>query len=218
MWKDLSEPWKKAVELAWLSYNRGTVPIGAVITDVNGNIVSEGRNRIFDKESSHILSGTYMAHAEMTAMCQIKEDEHPDIRSYILYTTMEPCPMCFGTMLMMHFGKMVYGCHDKFAGATELKDKSEYTKRKSMQIEFAGGELEVFQLALQTAFELERNHARVEDILKAWKETDRVAVELGRKLWDQRFFNKGKSIGVIFDSVIRLYEEMAIYRDDVLEV
>jgi tRNA(adenine34) deaminase len=209
MWNDLSEPWKRAFELAWISYNRDTIPIGAVITDTEGTIVSEGRNRIFDVTSSHILAGTYMAHAEMTAMSQLIEDEHPNIRSYILYTTMEPCPMCFGTMLMMHIGKLVYGAHDRFAGATELKDKSKYTKQKKMGIEFAGGDLEVFQLVLQTAFEIGRNHPRVEEILCSWKETNSDAVELGRQLYDEGYFSENRDVEEIYDCVLERYKVLA---------
>lgn len=208
MWVDLSEPWKKAFDLAWISYKKDTIPIGAVITDIDGHIVSEGRNRIFDKDSSHPLSGTYMAHAEMTAMSQLIEDEHPGIRSYILYTTMEPCPMCFGTMLMMHIGKLVYAAHDRFAGATELKDKIEYTKRKTMGIEFAGGDLEVFQLVLQTAFEIRRNHPRVNDVLSSWVETNSTAVELGRQLYNEQFFSEDWGIASIYDYVMERYKDV----------
>lgn len=107
--------------MAWDSYRNNTIPIGAVIVSASGEIVSEGRNRIFDKNSNNSLAGTYMAHAEMTGMMQLKTDDHPDIKSYVLYTTMEPCPMCFGTMLMMHICDLRYAARDGFAGATELK-------------------------------------------------------------------------------------------------
>ena len=41
MWQDLSEQWKRAFELAWQSYKRNTIPIGAVISDGESSIVSD---------------------------------------------------------------------------------------------------------------------------------------------------------------------------------
>ena len=207
MWKDLSAPWQEAVKLSWLSYSRNTIPIGAVVTTNDGEIVSYGRNRIFDKDSSHSLAGTYMAHAEMTAMSQLIEDQHPNIRSYSLYTTMEPCPMCFGTMLMMHLGKLLYGSRDSFAGATELKDKIEYTKNKKLDIEYVGGDLQIFQLVIQTAFEMKRNHPSVNLVLGSWREIDENAVELGIKLHFENFFETEEDISSIFDRVVNQYVE-----------
>lgn len=57
MWQDLERPWQVAFEMAWESYKNGTIPIGAVITDVEGNIVSKGRNRIRDRKGSTLLAG-----------------------------------------------------------------------------------------------------------------------------------------------------------------
>ena len=102
MWRDLERPWQIAFEMAWDAYKNGSIPIGAVIVNAEGDIVSAGRNRRFDKDSSTPLVGTNMAHAEMDALFVLKEKEHPDIKSYILYSTMEPCPMCFGTAVMMN--------------------------------------------------------------------------------------------------------------------
>jgi len=158
MWRDLDKPWQRAFELAWESYRNDTIPIGAIIINNTGEIIAEGRNRIFDKNSDNALAGTYMAHAEMTAMMQLKEDEHPDIRSYTLLTTMEPCPMCFCTMLMMHICDLKYAARDGFAGATALKDKMDYIRNKRMEINRESDGLEAFQLILQTSFEYIRNH------------------------------------------------------------
>ena len=85
MWSDLNDIWKESLSLAWESFNKNTIPIGAVIVDSEDRIVSRGRNRIYDVESKNPLAGTYMAHAEMTAMINLKEKEHPDIKKYTLY-------------------------------------------------------------------------------------------------------------------------------------
>lgn len=212
MWNDLNNQWKRSFELAFESYKRGTIPIGAVITDSNGEIISEGRNRIFDKQSTNPLAGTFMAHAEMTAMIKLKSHEHPDIRTYTLYTTMEPCPMCFGAMVMMNIRKLKYAARDAFAGATELNDKMDYIKSKKISIEKGNNELEAFQLIMQTAYECDRNHPRAAELLDSWKSIDRYAIELGKLLYSEKYFNKAISIDAsisdIYDDIIHRYEQM----------
>lgn len=169
MWKDLKKSWKVAFDLAWEAYRRNTIPIGAVIVDENENIIAKGRNRIFDKVSTHPLAGTSMAHAEMSAMMKLKREEHPNIKNYLLYTTMEPCPMCFSTMVMMGIRNLNYAAKDGYAGATELSDKMEYIEKKNLRINKAEEELEIFQICLQTSREYSRGYKNAEGVLNSWK-------------------------------------------------
>ena len=48
MWNNLEIAWKAAFELGWESLKCGSIPIGAVIIDETGNIISQGRNRIYE--------------------------------------------------------------------------------------------------------------------------------------------------------------------------
>ncbi|WP_139906135.1 nucleoside deaminase [Clostridium thermarum] len=206
MWNDLNEIWKEAFSLAWESYRRNSIPIGAVIVDSQGNIVSRGRNRIFDGESQNPLAGTDMAHAEMTAMLNLKLDEHPEVRSYCMYTTMEPCPMCFGTMVMNSIRNIKFADRDGYAGATELNEKSRYIKNKGISITKADDEMETFQIVLQTAFEYKRNNSGSEVVLDKWREYCNIGVNLGKQLNEEGYFEnaaaQGKNISVIYDEVI----------------
>jgi tRNA(adenine34) deaminase len=215
MWESLDKPWQRAFELAWESYTKDTIPIGAVITDADGNVIAEGRNRIFDKCSTNPLAGTYMAHAEMTAMIQLKEADHPDVKSYMLYTTMEPCPMCFGTMLMVHICHLRYAARDGFAGANNLKDKTDYINGKKMTIIGDYQEMEAFQLIMQTAYEYGRGHRLLEEILNTWRPINLQAVDMGKLLFDEGYFAKaiteGFSIQRLYDEVIARY---LVYKDE----
>jgi tRNA(adenine34) deaminase len=206
MWKDLSEIWQEAISLAWESYKRNTIPIGAVIVDSQGNIVSRGRNRIFDGKSSNPLAGTDMAHAEMTAMLNLKLEEHPEVRSYCLYTTMEPCPMCFGTMVMNSIRNIKFAARDGYAGAAELNEKSRYIKNKGISITRGDDEMEIFQIALQTAFEYKRENSGSEVVLDKWREYCNIGVNLGKQLYEEEYFENavahGKDISVIYNEVI----------------
>jgi tRNA(adenine34) deaminase len=205
MWHDLSYPWKKAFELAWTSFKQNTIPIGCVIVDDQGQIVSEGRNRIYDVDSNHPLAKTTMAHAEMTAMSQLEVLEHPNIRSYTLYSTMEPCPMCFGACVMVNIRNVAFASYDAFAGATALNDKLDYIKRKNIHLTFGGEDIQAFQLILQTAFECTRNHPRYQEILNAWSTSNEVAVRLGQQLFNQDIFNHTKNIEQVFNEVMEIY-------------
>lgn len=210
MWKDLSKEWQEAFKMAWEAYQRGTIPIGCIITTQDGEIVSRGRNRIFDKESSNLLARSNMAHAEMTALFNIKADEHPDIRTYKLYTTLEPCPMCFGTMVMMNIRNIFYGGRDGFAGALQLNNMMDYIKNKEINIIQGSQEIEEFQLILQTAYEYTRQHPRLEEILDTWREVNALSIDYGKRLSEAGYFeqavNEQKSIEEVYDEVIARYQ------------
>lgn len=205
MWEDLNVPWQEAFALAWESYKKKTIPIGAVIVDEQQNIIARGRNRIFDVESSNCLAGTDMAHAEMTALLQLKIKKHPNIRSYTLYTTMEPCPMCMGTIFMMHIGKLEYAAKDSFAGAIALKDKIEYTKKKALVIEQIEEHAENFQIALHTAFVCRMRGKIGGILLDSWRVDCVEGVKLGEELFIEQYFEeaaeKNVHVSVVYNNV-----------------
>ena len=211
MWSDLNDIWKEAFNLAWDSFKKNTIPIGAVIVDSEDRIVSRGRNRIYDVESKNPLAGTYMAHAEMTAMINLKEKEHPDIKKYTLYTTMEPCPMCFGTMVMMGIRNLRYAARDGFAGATELNTNMKYIHSKKINIHRCSDELEVFQICIQASFEYVRNHKRLEELLNSWRVYCSEGVDLGKSLYEEGYFKEAlmrdRAIEEIYDEIISRYNQ-----------
>lgn len=214
MWKDLNYAWQEAFSLAWESFKKNTIPIGAVIVDENEKIISRGRNRIFDTTSSNPLAGTGMAHAETTAMLTLKQGEHINIKKYTLYTTMEPCPMCFGAMLMVGIRNIKYAARDGYAGATELNDKMSYINSKNMKFGIENEELEAFQICLQSAYEYKRQNSEykrhnsiLNAVLDSWSKYCRHGVLLAKELDEEEYFQKalngGKTIGEIYDEVIK---------------
>jgi tRNA(adenine34) deaminase len=211
MWSELNDIWKECFSLAWVSFKRGTIPIGSAIADSQDNIIARGRNRIFDEGSTHPLSGTCMAHAEMTAMSSLKEKDHPNIKQYTLYTTMEPCPMCFGTMVMMGIRNLRYAARDGFAGATELNIKMEYIRNKGINVDMEGPEMEVFQICLQGYYEYTRKHNRQEEILDTWRVYCVDGVNLAKVLYEEEYFknalHRDKPIQEVYDEVINRYKQ-----------
>lgn len=213
MWNDLDKPWQEAFIMAWEAYKNGTIPIGCVIVSQSGEIISRGRNEIYDLSSKRPLAGTNMAHAEMNALLGLKRQQHEDhIRSYSLYTTMEPCPMCFGTMVMMNIRDIYFGALDNFAGATSLNDKMEYIKNKEINIRQGNEEIEAFQLIMQSAYEYEREQPRIEQILDKWRDVNNIAINCGQILHKEGFFpqaiKQDREIEKIYDEAVTLYWQL----------
>ncbi|WP_156043211.1 nucleoside deaminase [Paenibacillus sp. UNC451MF] len=97
--------------------DEGTYPIGAVIVDSEGTIISRGRNRVFS-------SCDTTAHAEVDAirragssMVDIENKKFLK-KNYTLYTTCEPCPMCSCTILLsFNIKRVVWAANDVEIGA-----------------------------------------------------------------------------------------------------
>lgn len=101
---------KSAVELALASERAGNIPVGAVIT-LGGEVIAQG--------CSEVLKPTYHPgrHAEIVALGGIDEALWPRAREMTCYTTLEPCVMCAGAMLLHGIGRVVFGAVDVLGGA-----------------------------------------------------------------------------------------------------
>jgi tRNA(adenine34) deaminase len=80
-----------------------------VIT-LDGKIIAEGRNSIWRPEVS--LS----RHAEMEAMRVVLPEMWKKAEGMTLYTTLEPCLMCMGAILLHGIGRVLYGSSDPVGG------------------------------------------------------------------------------------------------------
>lgn len=101
----------KAIEQAKKAYMLGECPVGAVITDGNGNIISEGYNR---RETDNSPT----AHAEIIAIENAaKKLGRWRLFDCTLYVTLEPCPMCAGAIINSRIKRVVYGAFDEKGGA-----------------------------------------------------------------------------------------------------
>lgn len=102
---------KKALGLARKSELAGEVPIGAVITDKNGQIIAAATNL---RESKC----TVLGHAELVALHRAGAKLGSwRLIDCTLYVTLEPCFMCAGALVQSRIGRVVYGAHDPKAGA-----------------------------------------------------------------------------------------------------
>jgi tRNA(adenine34) deaminase len=100
-----------AIRLALEAEREGNLPIGSVIT-LDGEMISEGKNAIWVPEYNP------NRHAEIEALRNVPKDLWPSSRKMTLYTTLEPCLMCTGAILLHHIGRVMYGSSDDFGGAS----------------------------------------------------------------------------------------------------
>lgn len=47
-WNNIEKPWQVSFEQGWQAFKKGSIPIGAVIIDETSNIISIGRNKIYE--------------------------------------------------------------------------------------------------------------------------------------------------------------------------
>ena len=114
-WDQLPRPWPDVFSLMWEAYLAGTIPVGAVVVDEAGHIVSRGRNRIFDDGRDGALGRSRLAHAEVNALSALTS-----VRTYegsMLYTTLEPCHLCLSAAISVRVGTVRYAASDPYGGA-----------------------------------------------------------------------------------------------------
>ncbi len=123
-----------ALEEAESAFNKGEVPVGAVLVK-NGSIISKAHNC---KEKINDPIG----HAEILA---IKLGAHKlkawRLTDATLYVTKEPCIMCAGAMLNARLGRLVFGCKDEKGGAVISLYSVLFDKRLNHQVEVIAGVL-----------------------------------------------------------------------------
>lgn len=109
---------EEALTLAKDALEAGEFPVGCVI--VSGNtVVAQGR-RQKSKESAG-RKASELDHAEVIALRQLLEDCPEIDRSQLtVYSTMEPCLMCFSTLLVNGIHNFVFAYEDVMGGGTNL--------------------------------------------------------------------------------------------------
>jgi tRNA(adenine34) deaminase len=106
-----ADPMRLALEEARLADAAGDVPIGAVIVDGGGRVISHGHNQ-------RELLGDPTAHAELVAIRTAASSAGSwRLDGLTLVVTLEPCTMCAGAIVLSRLARVVYGAPDPKAGA-----------------------------------------------------------------------------------------------------
>src|ERR1700730_9507763 len=97
-----------AIEEAGLGLAEGGIPIGAVLVH-RGAIIGRGHNR-------RVQQGSAVLHGEMDALERAGRQPASVYRESIMYTTLSPCAMCSGAMLLYGVPHVVVGENQTFLG------------------------------------------------------------------------------------------------------
>jgi cytosine deaminase len=101
-----------AIAEARMGMREGGIPIGSVMAH-GGQIIGRGHNRRVQKASA-------ILHAEMDALENAGRLTAPVYRESVLYTTLSPCAMCSGAILLYGIRRVVIGENRTFMGEEEL--------------------------------------------------------------------------------------------------
>jgi cytosine/creatinine deaminase len=101
-----------AISEAKKGLSEGGIPIGSVIVYKN-KILGRGHNQRIQQDS-------VVLHAEMDAFENAGRQPASVYRECTLYTTLSPCPMCSGAILLYGIPKIVIGENDTYMGAEDL--------------------------------------------------------------------------------------------------
>ena len=101
-----------AIEEARLGLAEGGIPIGSVIVH-GGAIIGRGHNR-------RVQQGSVVLHGEMDALERAGRQPAAVYRASVLYTTLSPCAMCSGAILLYGIPHVVVGENQTFVGEEDL--------------------------------------------------------------------------------------------------
>ena len=118
---DLTMFMRAALCEAELAGSLGEYPIGSVVV-IDGEIIARGR-------ASHNAMRSQLRHAELNAMLDGGERLWQDYKRAILFTTVEPCPLCLGAVVMADIPHIIFGLHDNIVCSSQTLQANPYVRR-----------------------------------------------------------------------------------------
>jgi cytosine deaminase len=101
-----------AIEEGRQGMREGGIPIGSVLVH-GGKIIGKGHNR-------RVQRGSAILHGEMDALESAGRQPASVYRESVLYTTLSPCSMCSGAILLYGIPRVIIGENQTFMGDEEL--------------------------------------------------------------------------------------------------
>jgi len=103
---------RAAIEEAELGFSEGGIPIGSVLVH-KGRVLGRGHNR-------RVQKGSAILHGEMDALENAGRQPARIYRECTIYTTLSPCAMCSGTILLYGIPRVIIGENRTFLGEEDL--------------------------------------------------------------------------------------------------
>ncbi len=140
---DLERFMREALVEAEAAGEAGEVPTGAVVV-IDGEVVSRGRAR-------HRQTRSQLMHAEMSALLHGGDPLWERYERAVLFSTMEPCPMCLGAAVMADVPHIIFACHDAVVDTRRTVETIPYVRRHIRT--YHGGVLETEARALLARYD-----------------------------------------------------------------
>ena len=109
---EVQDYYRETLAEAQKGYDEGGIPIGSILVH-RGKIIGRGHNK-------RVQDGSVILHGEMDALENAGRQPASVYRECTLYTTLSPCPMCSGTILLYGIPKVVIGENRTFMGEEAL--------------------------------------------------------------------------------------------------
>ena len=110
-----------AIDEAKTGLSEGGIPIGSVLV-MDGQVVGRGHNR-------RVQQGSAVLHAEMDCLENAGRLAANDYRRAVLYSTLSPCDMCSGAILLYQIPRVIIGENRTFQGPEE------YVRTRGVELE-----------------------------------------------------------------------------------
>jgi len=123
---------ERSIILADESVTEGNHPFGAVLVSADGVVLAEGKNsHAIDRGPGHAESNL--------ARNAARSFDTETLRSATLYTTVEPCSMCSGTIYWAEIGAVVFGMTERRLGELTGDNPENLTQDLDCRTIFAAG-------------------------------------------------------------------------------
>jgi len=137
----------EALEMAARALDQGEFPVGCVIAK-DGSVVARGHRTGTATEAENEID-----HAEINALRQLSLiDPQIDRSHLVLYSTMEPCLMCFAAIMLSGIGRIVYAYEDVMGGGTRCNRSAMAPLYRDASLKVTVGVLRESSLALFRRF------------------------------------------------------------------
>lgn len=133
---------REALDEARLAVAEGNLPIGAVVV-LDGEIVARGHNRRYRADGQ---PGHFLRHAETEAIGQLGRTFDRKTEAAAIFTTVEPCWMCYGAILAANIAHVYFAAQDAHFGASQIHHVGQYDRTRILT--YQGGILEQDSFAL----------------------------------------------------------------------
>jgi tRNA(adenine34) deaminase len=140
---DLAAFMREALSEAEQAGLAGEMPIGAVVV-IDGRVISRGR-------AEHKSRQSQLMHAELNALLNGGTALWENYQNALLFTTLEPCPMCLGAVVMADVPHIIFSAYDAVVHSQHTVTHNPYVRRHIHS--YHGGVLEAESRELMERFD-----------------------------------------------------------------